>query len=389
VKNLLASASPILFVLFTGTCLGGPQSPGGSEKEASASAYAQVRATPETSPMRATRATPAIPSAPATPATSAIPATPEIPGVVKAGTPIQLVKDGFEAVEGPLPQSDDGLLFTNNRVGRIVHIGTDDSVSVWYEGAGGANALTRTPKGDVVATLTENLAIGVVRPGEAPRVLVGDYEGTPFNRPNDVVANRRGDIYFTDTVSITATKPPAMPSAVYQLTSGGKLTRIANDIARPNGVALSPDDRTLYVANTTGEWVLAFGLDRNGLVKDRRDFARLALPSPPPSPTASPTSSPTSSPAPSASSSPAPNAASAGAGADGLATDDAGRLYVATALGVQVFSPKGKPLGILTLPKQPQNLAFSGPGRSTLYVVGRGAVYRIKTLTRGPRRPGK
>jgi gluconolactonase len=327
VKKLLAS---ICFVLLSATCLGGPQSPGGLEAEA---------------------------------------ATPEIPGVVKAGTPIQLVKDGFEAVEGPLPQSDDGLLFTNNRVGHIVHIGTDDSVSVWYEGAGGANALTRTPRGDIVATLTGTLAIGVVRPGEAPRVLVGDYEGTPFNRPNDVVANRRGDIYFTDTVSITATKPPAMPSAVYQLTAEGKLIRIANDIARPNGVALSPDDRTLYVANTTGEWVLAFALDRKGHVKGRRDFARLALPSPPPSA--------------------APNAASAGAGADGLAIDDAGRLYVATALGVQVFSPKGEPLGILTLPRQPQNLAFSGPGRGTLYVVGRGTVYRIKTLTRGPRRSGK
>jgi gluconolactonase len=289
-----------------------------------------------------------------------------IPGVVDAGTPIQLVKDGFEAVEGPLPQEDGSLIFTNNRAGRIVHIGTDGAVSNWYEGAGGANALARTPKGDVVATLTENLAIGVVRPGEAPRVLVSEYEGTPFNRPNDVVASRRGDIYFSDTVPLTATKPPAMPSAVYQLTANGKLVRIDNEIARPNGVALSPDDRTLYVANTTGEWVLAFELDRKGHAKKRRDFAKLALP-------------PQKDGAP----------AAAGAGADGLAMDEKGRLYVATTLGVQVFSPKGEALGIITLPKTPQNLAFSGPGRGALYVVGRGAVYRIQTLTHGPRRSGK
>jgi gluconolactonase len=69
--------------------------------------------------------------------------------------------------------------------------------------------------------------------------------------------------------------------------------------------------------------------------------------------------------------------------------DARGRLYVATSMGVQVFSARGEPLGIITLPKTPQNLAFGGAGRSTLYVVGRGAVYRIKTKTNGPDRPGK
>jgi gluconolactonase len=292
--------------------------------------------------------------------------TPAIAGVVNAGTPIQLVKDGFEAVEGPLPQADGSLLFTNPRVNRILSIAPDGSLSTWYEGAGGANALTRTPKGEVVATLTESFAIGVVQPGAAARVLAGNYEGTPFNRPNDLVADGQGNIYFTDTVPLTATAPAKMPSALYQLTAKGKLVRIADDIARPNGVALSLDERTLYVANTSGEWVLAFALDREGQSKGRRDFAKLALP--PPQNAAN---------------------ASAGSGADGLAVDEKGRLYVATTLGVQVFAPEGAPLGIIALPKQPQNLAFSGPDRSTLFVVGRGAVYRIATLTHGPRRAGK
>lgn len=289
--------------------------------------------------------------------------TPAIAGVVNAGTPIELVKDGFEAVEGPLPLPDGGLIFTNNRVGRIVQIAPDGAVSSWYEGPGGANGLTRTPKGDVVATLTEGRAIGVVKPGEAPHVLVGEYEGTRFSRPNDLVASRRGDIYFTDTVSPTATTAPVIPSAVYELTEKGKLIRATADVARPNGVALSPDDRTLYVANTAGEWIYAFELNRKGLAGKRRDFAKLVMP--PQTGTAS------------------------GSGADGLAVDESGRLYVATAMGVQVFSSKGAPLGVITLPKQPQNLAFAGPGRSALFVVGRGAVYRIATLTHGPKRAGK
>ncbi len=260
--------------------------------------------------------------------------TPAISGVVDAGTPIVLIQDGFEAVEGPLALPDGGILFTNNRVGRILQVSPEGAVSTWYEGAGGANALTRTPGNEIVGTLTEQLAVGVVKPGEAPRVLVGEYAGTRLNRPNDLVADRRGNLYFTDTVPLTATAPPAIPSAVYELTARGELVRIDATIARPNGIDLSPDERTLYVANTTGEAVLAFELDRHGKAGKRRDFAKLALP-------------------------PAQNGTLAGSGSDGLTVDEKGRVYVATTLGVQVFSPKGAPLGIIALPKQPQNLTFS------------------------------
>ncbi len=99
-----------------------------------------------------------------------------------------------------------------------------------------------------------------------------------FNRPNDLVADSRGNICFTDTVPLTATAPPAMPSAVYVLTPPESLVRIDDTIARPNGIDLSPDERTLCVANTTGESVLAFDLDRSGLPGKRRDFAKLAIP---------------------------------------------------------------------------------------------------------------
>jgi gluconolactonase len=260
--------------------------------------------------------------------------------------------------------SDGGLLFTNNRAGRVIRIAGDGTVSTWYEGPGGANALTPTTRGEIAATLVDGKTISVLKPGEAPRELAGNYEGTPFNRPNDLVADRRGNIYFSDTTSPTATTAPAMPSAVYQLTSKGKLVRITTDITRPNGVALSPDERTLYVADTSGEWIHAIALDRKGVAGERREFAKLATPPP-------------------------QNGAKPASGADGLAVDEKGRVYAATTLGVQVVSSKGEPLGIIAIPKQPQNLAFSGPHRSVLFVVGRGSVYRIATLTHGPDRPGK
>lgn len=290
-------------------------------------------------------------------------ATPAIAGVIAAGTAVQLVKEGFEAVEGPVPQADGGLLFTNNRTSQVVRVAPDGTTSIWLEATGGANALTVLPSGEIAATQIGDLAIAVVQPGASPRVLVKGYGDKPFNRPNDLIAGRRGDIYFTDTAAIGATNPP-LPSALYHLAPGKPLRQVTTDIARPNGVALSPDGRRLYVANTNGEWILAFDVSRRGKVGKMREFARLALPAP-------------------------QNGTAASAGADGIAVDEKGRLFVATALGVQVFSPRGEALGTIALPRQPQNLAFAGADRSQLYVVGRGAVYRVPTLTRGPRRAGK
>jgi gluconolactonase len=292
--------------------------------------------------------------------------TPAIAGVVAAGTTVHVVKEGYEAVEGPVRDADGSLLFANNQTGQVLRVAPDGAISVWFEGPFGANALTRNGKGEVIATLQRTNAIAVLQPGVAPRVLVDKFEGKAFNRPNDVVADARGNIYFTDSVPVGFTGTPEIPSSLYQITADGKLVLVTSDIPRPNGVALSPDERTLYVANTAGDAVLAFALDARGTAGARRDFAKLTLPP--------------------ARADAAPSTAS---GADGLAVDKDGRLFVATTVGVQVFSPQGAPLGTIALPRQPQNLAFAGANRSALFVVGRGSVYRIDTLTQGPDRPGK
>jgi len=292
--------------------------------------------------------------------------TPSIPGVVAADTPVELLRDGYESVEGPLPRADDSVLFTNARAHRIERLAADGTPSVWWEGEGGANALTVMPDGDIATTLTERRAIGIVRQGEPATVLVEAYDGTPFNRPNDLVASRRGDIYFSDTAAAAGGATATLPAALYLWSAKGELVRLDTDVGRPNGVALSPDERTLYAADTGGVWVRAYTLGKDGRPTGRRDFARLALPAPP-----------------------ADGPAPTGAGADGLLVDARGRLFVATSVGVQVFSPGGEPLGTIALPKIPQNLAFAGAGRRDLVVVGRGAVYRIHTQTRGVKRTGK
>jgi gluconolactonase len=237
-------------------------------------------------------------------------------------------------------------------------------VSTWLENSGGANAISRLPNGDYVATQNVDLAIAVVKPGAPARVLAAEFEGKKFNRPNDLVASKKGDIYFTDSAPMGVADPP-LPSALYKLSAKGQLTRVTRDVARPNGVALSPDEKTLYLANTAGEAIIAFDVDGNGDLKNQRDFAKLALPA-------------------------AQGGRPATSGADGIAVDEKGRLFVATTVGVQVLSAKGEALGVIAMPKQPQNLAFGGgPKRNVLYVVGRGSVYRIATQTKGPDRDRK
>ena len=309
-------------------------------------------------------ALPAFAQQPAAAATPAVTRTPAIADVVAAGTAIELLQEGFAAVEGPLPMADGGVLFTNNSTKQILRVARDGAISTWLENSGGANALSRLPNGDVVATQNVDIAIGVVKPGAPARVLVSEFQGRKFSRPNDLVANKAGDIYFTDSAPQGVADPP-LPSAVYRLSAQGQLTRVTQDIARPNGVALSPDEKTLYVANTQGEAIIAFDLDANGDAKNPRDFARLTLP-------------------------PAQGGRPATSGADGIAVDEKGRLFVATTVGVQVLSPQGGLLGVIAMPKAPQNLAFGGgPKRHVLYVMGRGAVYRIATLTQGPNRDRK
>lgn len=291
--------------------------------------------------------------------------TPVIDGVVKAGTRVEVVREGFDGTEGPIALADGSLVFTENRADRLVKIAPDNTVSTYLEQTGGANALAVRDNGDLLAVQTTTPGVAVLQP--AGRAIATRYSARPFNRPNDLALARSGSIYFTDPGAPPAagTPPPAVPAktGLYWIDPRGKVTLVTDDIPRPNGVALSPDEKTLYVADSWGKDLIAYSVQPNGSLSGRRPFASLAgFQTTPQGPSG---------------------------GADGIAVDEAGRVYVATGAGVEVFARDGAALGAIALPKQPQNLAFGGPDRSRLYVVGRGSVYRIATLTRGVDRPGK
>ncbi|MFZ5528498.1 MAG: SMP-30/gluconolactonase/LRE family protein [Pseudomonadota bacterium] len=293
-----------------------------------------------------------------------------IPGVVASGAAIELIKEGFSGTEGPVALPDGSFAFTETQAARITRIAPDGAISTLLENTNGANGLGFGAHGELYAVQVLQPRVGIIHPPERAKTLVERYEGAGFGRPNDLVVSQLGHVYFTDSganrtappagaapAAAKTEQPPTNKPAVYRIGNDGSVKRLANDIERPNGIQLSPDEKVLYVANTAGEYVLAYDLADDGTLGAKREFAKLA----------------------------GYRQTDTGwsSGADGLAVDARGRLYVASTAGIQVFSPEGQALGIITLPKAPQNIAFAGPGKRTLYAVGRGAAYRIATLTAG------
>jgi gluconolactonase len=284
--------------------------------------------------------------------------------VVEEGARVQVIAEGFEGTEGPLGLPDGSLIFTETNANRITRIAPDDSLSTYLEDTNGSNALGFDPEGRLVSVQTTpgKTQIGIVYPPGSEAVLTDNYEGLPYGRPNDLVVSITGHIYFTEpgpnVPAGTTPPPPPLPPAVYHLPPGGPAQRIAEGIKRPNGITLGVDEATLYVNDTQGPALLAFDVLADGSVENRREFAVYDGVT--------------------------TNAdGSVASGADGLVIDSEGRLYVATTIGVQVFDTAGAPLGTIPVSRAPQNLAFAGPDKQTLYIVGRNAAYKVATLSRG------
>lgn len=302
------------------------------------------------------------PTAPAPPPTDTV--APAIPGVVAAGTPVVVIKSGFQGTEGPIGMPDGSLIFTETQANRITRIAADGTTSTFLENTNGSNGLAWDANGRLISVQTTpgQTRIGVIYPKGREAVLADGFDGQPFGRPNDLVVATNGGIYFTEPGPNAApgAPPPAtppLPPAVYYVPPGGKAVRIADGIRRPNGIMLSRDGKVLYVNDTQGEFLLAFNVQSDGRVGNRRNFARYQ------------------------GAASGPNGITSGA--DGLAIDEQDRVYAATSAGVEVFDPAGKHLGTIPVGRAPQNIAFAGPDKKTLYIVGRGSAFKVDLQTAG------
>jgi gluconolactonase len=288
---------------------------------------------------------------------------PDIPGVVTGGSKVHVIKDGFNGSEGTIALPDGSVIFSETTANRTVKIDKDDNVSTFLENTNGSNGMFFDKEGRLFVTQVPfgSGGIAIIYPPAAKKTLVDNFEGKPFGRANDLTMDKRGGVYFTDSANAQP-MPPAgvpLPAAFYYLPPNAtKPIQMLTDVAFPNGVVLSADEKILYLNNTNGEYLIAFDVQPDGSLKNRRNFAKYDKVT--------------------------PNAAGVPiSGADGLTMDSEGRLYAACTTGVQVFSKQGEYLGTIPMPRQPQNLSFAGADKKTLYVVGRSVASKVQMLSQG------
>jgi len=282
-----------------------------------------------------------------------------IPDVVSKGETVQLVKEGFAFTEGPVPAADGGLYFSDLQTSDRIHrLAPNGEITVLREQANAAGGLALNRAGELFAVETNGKRVSKFADGKVTVVTEGTPE-KPLLAPNDLILDSKGGVYFTD--------PGPRPVVagrivyVYYLAPGAKQPIMLDDkIVRPNGIILTTDGKTLLVDDTVGETIFAYDVQPDGTVKNKRAFARLNdIPS------------------------------GQNSGGDGMALDRDNRLYVASLTGVQVFDRTGRYLGTIPIPRQPSNVAFSGPDKKTLFITAREGLYKLRMLAQGPDRPGK
>jgi gluconolactonase len=268
---------------------------------------------------------------------------------------VETLADGFEFTEGPLWLPDGSLLFQDEKASRTCRVGPDGVSSVVREQTRGANGQTFARDGRIVFCEQDGRRVSRMNAdGSGVETVVEAWQGQRLNSPNDIVCRSDGLIYFTDPPYGVKPEDRSLHfQGVFALDTLGSLRLLADDFEKPNGLAFSPDERTLYVNDTARYQVRAFDVEPSGSLAagSSRIFARVDPEKP--------------------------------GGPDGLKLDREGRLYVAVAQGIWVYSPAGQLLGIIGLPKRPANLAWCDPDARALAITAQDTVYRVRLKVAG------
>jgi gluconolactonase len=259
--------------------------------------------------------------------------------------------------EGPIWSPRGYLLFSDIPNDRIVQVMPDGTSKDFLNPSGKANGLAFDAKGNLYLCRggARNVAMMSDPDTRELKTVAGDFEGKAFNSPNDLALDAHGGLYFTDPRygDGPAVEQPVM--GVYYVAANGTITRIIEDLERPNGVLVSPDGRTLYVAEPNRRELYAYPILSPGIVAAGRLLFRA-------------------------------DEKTDGGGPDGMALDVRGNLY-ATYAGIVVLTPAGDLVGRIPVPERPANCKFGGSDHKTLYITARTSLYSIPMLVEGAALP--
>lgn len=266
------------------------------------------------------------------------------------------VASGFVFTEGPLWHPDGFFYFTDVRASKLYRMVLGQPPELIRTTTGG-NGTTFDMQGRLINC--EGDGRRVTRTGADGKVsiLIDRFEGRRLNRPNDVICRSDGTLFFTDpSIRVPADERDVGEGAIYRITPDGEAQHVCW-CEYPNGLALSPDERTLYVANTRwSAYIHAVELNAEGEMVRRRIFADMA------------------------------SDVKAGV-PDGMKLDTAGRIYCTGPAGIWVYAPDGHLIGLIEMPEVCANIAFGGPDHRTLLLTASTSVYTLRTKTPGIAHP--
>ncbi|MCW5942868.1 MAG: SMP-30/gluconolactonase/LRE family protein [Fimbriimonadaceae bacterium] len=269
--------------------------------------------------------------------------------------PLKTVASGLRFTEGPASDAAGNLYFTDIPANRIMVLRPDGKLEVFLEDSKAANGLLYrfgklyACQGGAPAVSTVDLLTKAVTP------LVQAYDGKPLNAPNDLTVDAHGGVYFTDPLFGEGPLSQGL-MGVYYTSAKGETNRLVGNLPWPNGIALSRDEKTLYVLPTGDPYLRAYDVLKPGVLGPERRLYEFENPNKSDFP-----------------------------GGDGMTIDEQGNLYL-TAVNLKqvvVVSPEGKRLAALDVPVSPTNCVFGGKDLRTLYVTGADSLFATRLKVRG------
>jgi gluconolactonase len=300
---------------------------------------------------------------------------PALDALIAPDAKIEVLATGLNWSEGPVWSKDLGaVLFSDVPENHVLKWKEGEGMSLYLKPSGftgilpysrepGSNGLTLNAKGELCSCEHGDRRVSVLTKGGGKRSIVDNFEGKRFNSPNDLCFDKAGNLYFTDP-------PYGLPkgfadkdnrqldwNGVYRVTPEGKITLLTKEMTFPNGIALSPDEKTLYLAQSDGNAPLwkAFPVNADGTLGASRLLADVS------------------------------EMAKSGkfrGSCDGMKVDQSGHIWATGPGGVHIMTPEGKLLGRIEMQRACGNCCFGDDG-TTLYICADDCLVRVKTKVKG------
>ncbi len=265
--------------------------------------------------------------------------------LIAAGAKVTKLAEGFTFTEGPAVDAAGNVYFSDIPNEKVHKWSLDGKLSTFREESGGANGLFFDAAGNLLGCEGKSRRVTSTSPAGEVTVLADSYIGKKLNSPNDLWPDGQGGIFFTDPRYGNEDGIEQDGFHVYYIALDNRaVTRIIDDLVKPNGIIGTADGKLLYVADPGDNKTYVYRLSAPGKPTNRRLFAE--------------------------------------SGSDGMTLDERGNLYL-TRDAVNIYAPDGNQIGSISVPERPSNVCFGGPDRKTLFITARKGFYSVKMSVAG------